>query len=74
MGEKISVLSSGAILGKKFEIELNTAHVQGMPRDVHIQSDQFRYQLNEHEFVRLALSILSARRRLVAMKELSDNA
>ena len=70
MGEKIRILSQGKILDKEFVIELNKPNVSHMPRDIHIQSESFRYQLNEREFVHLALTILRAQRHLVFMKGL----
>lgn len=70
MGEKLALLSIGKILDTSFEIELNKPHSTQMPRDIHIQSDCFRFLMNEREFVRLALTVLAARRHLVSMKGL----
>lgn len=73
MGEKIALLASGRILGTTFEIEVNKPHAQGMPNDIHIQSERFRYQMNEKEFLKLALTVLAARRKLAFMKGLDAN-
>ena len=73
MGEKIRTLSKGKIQGEDVEIELNFAHSIDQPRDIHIQTAKARFQLNELEYARLAISIISAKRRLLAMKKLTSN-
>ncbi len=73
MGEKIRILSQGKILGTQFEIELNKPHAPHMPREVHVQSENFRYMFDEREFTRLALKVLCARRHLVKLKGLEKD-
>lgn len=70
MGEKIRTLASGKLYAENVEIELNHPHSVGMPRDIHIQTDVARFQMNEREFAKLSLSVLYAKRRLKAMKKL----
>lgn len=72
MGEKIRTLARGDILGCDLEIELNKAHSKNMPRDIHIQSKKFRLDMNEREYIKLALTVLKAKGQLVKMKGISN--
>ena len=72
MGEKIRTLSRGKIHGVDFEVELNKAHAAHMPRDIHIQSNEFRYNLDEREYLHLALTVLNAKKKLEKLKGIGE--
>ena len=70
MGEKIKVLSMGRILKTNFEIELNHPPSVGSDEQIHIQSDNFRFEIDRQEFIELALTILLAEKNLKQIKKI----
>ena len=68
MGEKIKNLSIAEFKGSGMEIELNKPSKIGGPRQIHIQNESFRFDLDEPEFLKLATAILVARRKLLKLK------
>lgn len=68
MGEKIKVLSSGALKNLDIEFELNKPDKIGGLQTVHIQNDQFRLDMDEIEFFKVATGILAAKRKLKVLK------
>ena len=68
MGEKIKVLSCGVLKNIEIEIELNKPDKPGGLHSVHFQNNEFRFDTDEVEFVKLATGILSARRKLLELK------
>lgn len=70
MGEKIKVLSTGRILKANFEIELNHPPSEGSDQQIHIQSDNFRFEIDRQEFVKLALIVLLAEKNLKQIKNI----
>ena len=68
MGDKIKTLAKGEIKKTIFEIELNKGSSINAPRSIHIQSKSFRVDFDEIEFMKLAMTILSAKKRLLVLK------
>ena len=70
MGEKIKTLGSVQINCEKFEIELNHPPSMGQGRQIHIQSEKFRCELEEEEFIRVAVAVRLAAEKLRYSKKL----
>ena len=68
MGEKIKTLASGRVLQTEFEIELNHPLSIGKDQQIHIQSDKFRIEMDEKDYIRYALTILVADKNLRNLK------
>jgi len=68
MGEKIKTLSKGKILNTEFEIELNYPPRKGQDYQIHIQSDKFRFEIDKKDYLKYALSILTAEKNLKNLK------
>mgnify|MGYP001136524748 FL=1 len=56
MGEIIKVLGQTKIDSSDFKIELNKPHSQGEENSVHIQTETFRLEMPESEFIKVALN------------------
>ena len=70
MGEKIKTLSKGKIFNCEYEIELNSPPSINKGRQVHIQSNNFRFEINEKEFIKFALTVLLAEKNLKTLKNI----
>ena len=70
MGEKIKSLNSFLHRGTKFEIELNHPPSTGANQQIHIQSENLRFELDKNDFVRFGISILLAAKNLKNIKEI----
>ncbi len=70
MGEIIKILSKGKILNTYFEIELNYPPAANQDYQIHIQSENFRLELDKKDFTKYALSILVAERNLKNLKHI----
>lgn len=70
MGEKIKTLSSGTILSTFFEIELNHPNISGQAEVVHIQSNNFRFELEIFDYISFATAVLSAEEGLKKIKNI----
>lgn len=70
MGEKIKILSKGKILNNNFEIELNYPPSIGQDKQIHIQLKKFRFEMDEKDYLKYALSILLAEKNLKKLKRL----
>ncbi len=70
MGEKIKILAKGKFLNTDFEVELNHPLTKGSERQIHIQSDKFRIEMDEKDYVKYALSILVAEKNLKNLKDI----
>lgn len=70
MGEKITDLAIGTVLGARLEIELNHPNIEGQQRQVHLQSSDFRFELNQDEYIKCALVVLKAARNLKQLKNI----
>ncbi|ACM93703.1 hypothetical protein NAMH_1664 [Nautilia profundicola AmH] len=68
MGEKIKTLSKGKILAKEFEIELNHPPRAGLDEQIHIQSEKFRFEIYKKDYLKYALSVLTAEKNLKNLK------
>jgi hypothetical protein len=64
MGEKIKTLGTVNIKNSVFEIELNKPSASGLQRQIHIQSKDSRFEMDEGDFLRFAISILVAEKNL----------
>lgn len=70
MGEKIATLGQIHFSECDLEVELNHPPSDGLPRQIHIQSDDFRMELDEDEFVRLICSVRLAKEKLKRLKKI----
>ncbi|MCU7835160.1 MAG: hypothetical protein KZQ83_07870 [gamma proteobacterium symbiont of Taylorina sp.] len=68
MGEKIKTLSHGKILNIDFEVELNHPPSKGQDKQIHIQSEQFRFEIDRKDYIKYALSVLVAEKNLKQLK------
>ena len=70
MGEKIKTLSIKKISGYTYEVELNYSPTNNLDKQVHIQSEKFRIELNEKTYLAYAFSLLKAERNLINIKKI----
>jgi len=70
MGEKIKIIAKGSMSGSNFEIELNHPVLKGRDQQIHIQSENFRFELDKKDYIKYALSILVADKNLKIIKGL----
>ena len=70
MGEKISVLTKGVVKSKWFEIELNKPHSSQQFNSIHIQTDSFRWEFSEKDFIKLSTIILDSIKKLKEIKKI----
>ena len=70
MGEKIKDLASIEVWNTEYEIELNLPSSRGQESQVHIQSDSFRIEIDESEYIRVAIAIKFAAEKLRHLKKL----
>ena len=68
MGEKISTISHLSINKVAVELELNHSSCGSPERDIHLQTDVFRLELKESEFLELASAIILAAKKLRFLK------
>jgi len=68
MGEKIITLAEGKFFNSEFEIELNAPSRTGQYQEIHIQSNNFRFEVNSKDFHTYAIAILVAERALKESK------
>lgn len=71
MGEKIAILGKVQFRECDFEIELNHPPSNGLPRQIHLQSDDFRMEFDEDEFVRFVVAMRLAKEKLRRLKKIS---
>jgi hypothetical protein len=70
MGEKISTLGHVIVSEVEYEVELNHPPSAGLPRQIHIQSERFRIELDEIEFIQTALAFNLAAEKLRRLKKM----
>ena len=70
MGEKIKTLSKGKIFNSDFEIELNRPPSQGCDEQIHLQSENLRFEIDKKDYIQYALTILFAEENLRQLKKL----
>lgn len=64
MGEKIQSLGQVKLQGQGLEVELNAPPSPGMSRQIHVQSDKFRFEVDEDEFIQLCVAVNLAAEKL----------
>lgn len=72
MGEKIANLGKISLRECNIDVEINHPLSAGMPRQIHIQSNNFRFELNEDEFIRLVSAVLLAKEKLKRQKKIDE--
>jgi hypothetical protein len=70
LGEKIKSIGHIVVDGLGFEVELNYPPAPGLPQQIHIQSKNFRIELDEDEFFRLVCAVRLAKEKLKRLKQL----
>ena len=70
MGEKIKSLGHINIQNMSFEVELNHPPSSGTPKQIHIQSKNFRMELDEKEFIQFACAVRLAKEKLERLKKI----
>ena len=68
MGEKIKTLAEGNLKDVNLEIELNKPDKPGGLHSVHFQSNEFRFDVDEVEYLKLATAVLAGRKKLLVLK------
>lgn len=68
MGEKIKDLGKIHLNDGLFDVEINHPNVKGQEKQIHIQSDRFRFEMDESSFIKSATSIILAREQLKKIK------
>ncbi len=68
MGEILKKLGKILINNDEIEFELNKPHSEKDLRSVHIQSKRFRVEMNEEEFLKLALTVIVAEKKIKKLK------
>lgn len=69
MGEKIKILTKCKILGNNFDVELNHPLTKNGDKQVHVQSDKFRYEIDLKDYIKIALGISLAGKQLKRIKK-----
>lgn len=69
MGEKIRNLGKIKIGETLYEVELNKGTHANSKYDIHIQNKEFRLNLSEHDFCKMAAAIIYADEKLRKYKE-----
>lgn len=64
MGEHIKNLDVITLKNKTIRIELNKNDMEDLEYDIHIEAPYFRYNMSDHEFMKLAASVAEAKRKL----------
>lgn len=72
MGEIIKKYGEIEIGGQKFDIELNKPHIVNEEKNIHIQNDNFRLEMSDFEFARLAAAVVFANKQFEKLKENVD--
>lgn len=70
MGEKILTLGSFPFRNVNIEVELNHPPSPGLPRQIHLQSEDFRIELDEEELLRLVSAVQLAKENLKRLKKI----
>lgn len=70
MGEKIKILAKGKLFGSNIEIELNRPPSQGCDEQIHLQSENLRFEIDKKDYIQYALTILFAEENLRGLKKL----
>ena len=73
MGELIKVLKKSHIKNMAIDIELNHPPAANLPRDIHLQSENFRIDLHERDFLQMAAAFGWAKKRFLASKAVKQD-
>lgn len=60
MGEKIEDLGELILAGKRFGVDANLGLPGRGGRDIHIQNDQFRFQIYESQYLEFLAKVISS--------------
>jgi hypothetical protein len=69
MGEKIKDLGKIKLKGHEIHVELNYGATKCSEKDIHFQSEVFRFQLYERDYLNFLAKIISSREKMLRMKE-----
>jgi len=72
MGEKIKDLLKLKISNNDFNLELNKPTYNGGPRYIHLQSNRFRYNFTEIEFIEIVLQMNKAAKKIKTLKNIEE--
>ena len=70
MGEKIKTLAKARFAKFDLEIELNHPPVNGADKQVHIQTEKFRLEIDKSDYVEYAIAVLLAEKNLKKLKNI----
>jgi hypothetical protein len=71
MGEKICVVSKLELGRMNFDIELNAGSAMAKyPLHIHIQNEHFRFDITESDYIQMAVAMNTAKRMLLANKNM----
>ncbi|GHU02872.1 hypothetical protein FACS1894147_05790 [Spirochaetia bacterium] len=71
MGEKLYVASEFQYRDIHLAVELNAGSAAAKyPLHVHVQNEQFRFDVTESDFMQMAAAICAAKKRLIENKHL----
>lgn len=72
MGEIIKVLAKKKLRDQSLQIELNKPHAVGFSNSVHIQTDFFRWEMTDSQYLLIALSTLKAIEKFKQLKKIKN--
>lgn len=64
MGEHIKDLNTFSIRDHNVAIELNKMDINDQEYDIHIEAPPFRYNMTDHEFMKIVTCVADAKRKL----------
>lgn len=70
MGEKIRTLGNISLFDQCLEVELNHSSNGSSIKEIHLQNDRFRIEMNQNEFIELYSAISLAAKKLRAQKNI----
>ena len=72
MGEIIKKYAKIQIGNREFDIELNKPHLINGEKSIHIQNNNFRLEMPDYEFARLAAAVVFAKKQFDKLKGDAD--
>lgn len=72
MGEIIKKLDSIKLNNIELSIEVNKPHSKNQMNSIHIQSDSFRLEMSEADFLLVALTTMEGIAKLKRLKKISN--
>ncbi len=70
MGEKIEILGSIKVNNTLYDVELNKPVDSKDELQIHIQSEDFRVELSENEFIQILVTVKWAKEKLKQLKKI----